>query len=364
MISSERRQAKQYINNTGIVLLGLYFAVVGFLLIQNLYSIWPSSQTLAIKPYTFLNGVDTVVLKQRYTRISDMLDAADEVEQSDVTDNAKSALDSLADGANILYRDLHGLREELSALRDGVQQIHTAKFRLFIGIGQEMTLSKEEILFLIVVLLGALGSWLHATSSFLHFTGNRTFVTSWTVWYIMRPIMGAILALIFYVVIRAGFFPSNTMDVSEINIYSIAATAGLVGLFTQRATKKLADVFDAIFPTSKMDKDPLNVLTPEIQNIIPSYARLDESDQEFIVEGKDFNENSRVFVNKKLYETNFSEGKLRFILKDSDVKEEGTLWITVRNIEKNEDVESDPWKLAVKSNLTTPDEPTDEQLEK
>lgn len=50
--------------------------------------------------------------------------------------------------------------------------------------------------------------------------------------------MAASLALVFYFVIRAGFFPTN-ITTQNMNVYGFAGTAGLVGLFSTMAVNKL-----------------------------------------------------------------------------------------------------------------------------
>ncbi len=74
---------------------------------------------------------------------------------------------------------------------------------LFWTIG-EMTV--EVRLLLLVIISGALGGLLRSLSSFAKFVGTRTFVSSWITHYYFQPLIGALLALIFYLVIRGGFF--------------------------------------------------------------------------------------------------------------------------------------------------------------
>ncbi len=50
--------------------------------------------------------------------------------------------------------------------------------------------------------------------------------------------MAASLALMFYFVIRAGFFPTNTTT-QNMNVYGFAGLAGLAGLFSTMAVNKL-----------------------------------------------------------------------------------------------------------------------------
>lgn len=45
------------------------------------------------------------------------------------------------------------------------------------------------------ILAGALGSYMHAVTSFTSYVGNRTLRRSWHLWYYLRPFMGGVLAL-------------------------------------------------------------------------------------------------------------------------------------------------------------------------
>jgi hypothetical protein len=56
----------------------------------------------------------------------------------------------------------------------------------------------EERLLLIVAFAGALGSLVHALRSFYWYVGNRDLVMSWLAVYILLPVIGALLGLIFY----------------------------------------------------------------------------------------------------------------------------------------------------------------------
>lgn len=110
----------------------------------------------------------------------------------------------------------------------------------------------ETRFLLLVVLVGALGSYVHAATSFVTYTGTRSFVDSWTWWYILRPCIGMALALVFYLVIRGGFLAlSNTSDteIDLLSLYGMTGIAGLVGLCSKQASDKLREVFDSLFTT-------------------------------------------------------------------------------------------------------------------
>ena len=103
----------------------------------------------------------------------------------------------------------------------------------------------------LVVIAGALGSLIHATTSFADYVGNRRFHSSWTAWYMVRLIVGTALALLLYFAFRGGFF-SGSAQSNAVNPYGIAALAGLAGLFSKQATDKLREVFETLFRVSRI----------------------------------------------------------------------------------------------------------------
>jgi hypothetical protein len=107
-------------------------------------------------------------------------------------------------------------------------------------------LGSELQLILVVLLAAALGSYVHAATSFVNFTGTRTIIASWRWWYVLRPFMGMALGLGFYLAIRAGFF-SLSAETKSLNIVGFAASAFAVGMFTRQATEKLSHMFDVLF---------------------------------------------------------------------------------------------------------------------
>ncbi len=104
-----------------------------------------------------------------------------------------------------------------------------------------------EVLYL-SMLFGILGGAAHGLSSLMDFRGNRRLFRSWSLWYFGRPILGGMMSVIFYVVVRAGFFAASASS-KDTNLYGIAAFSALVGLFTDKATTKLAELFGTMFTT-------------------------------------------------------------------------------------------------------------------
>jgi NADH:ubiquinone oxidoreductase subunit 6 (subunit J) len=108
----------------------------------------------------------------------------------------------------------------------------------------------ETALMLIVILAGALGAFLHVATSFSDYVGNRRLMRSWFWFYVLRPLVGSGLALLFYFAVLGGLFTSSS-NTSAINPYGVAALSALVGLFSKQATNKLQQIFDTAFSVPK-----------------------------------------------------------------------------------------------------------------
>jgi hypothetical protein len=95
-------------------------------------------------------------------------------------------------------------------------------------------------------LLGALGGLVHGLGSFATFVGNREFKSSWVWWYFLKPFLAAAVAVLVFLIFRAGLGTPD-LGLSASDCLKVAAFAGLVGLFADPATLKLKDVFETLF---------------------------------------------------------------------------------------------------------------------
>src|SRR6185295_1232668 len=95
---------------------------------------------------------------------------------------------------------------------------------------------------LLVIFAGALGGTLHGLRSLYWYVGLRSLLKSWTLMYVLLPFTGAVIAVIFYAVIRAGLLPVPSTKEASLVIVAISV---LVGLFSQQAAVKLKDVAEA-----------------------------------------------------------------------------------------------------------------------
>jgi hypothetical protein len=111
--------------------------------------------------------------------------------------------------------------------------------------------STEVRLAIIVALSGGLGALIQGTSSFVTYAGERKLYSNWGWWYVMRPVIGAGLAILFYFAFRGGLLLLSTsqdaLNAESINAFGVGAIGGLVGMFSKEATDKLKEVAEALF---------------------------------------------------------------------------------------------------------------------
>lgn len=121
--------------------------------------------------------------------------------------------------------------------------------------GYEFKVWDEVRLLWIVILAGALGSLIHAMRSVYWYVGNRNLVKSWLAKYLVMPFTGCALAVMFYFVIRGGFF-SPQSDFSQTSPFGFAALSAMVGLFSEQAVLKLKQVAETILSPPERGADP------------------------------------------------------------------------------------------------------------
>jgi len=117
-------------------------------------------------------------------------------------------------------------------------------------------LSDETRVIFIVLMSGSIGGMIHALQSFVGFVGSRSFVSSWLWWYVLRPIVGAGLALLFYLSLRGGLLTTSA-GVTDLSIFGFASVGTLAGLFSEQATAKLKELFDTMFKTDDQRPDKI-----------------------------------------------------------------------------------------------------------
>lgn len=199
-----------------------------------------------------------------------------------------------------------------------------------------LEVSADVRVLLLVMVAGGLGSFIHTATSFADFVGNAKLARSWLWWYVLRPFIGMALAVILYVAVRGGFMSANS-GASDLNIFGIAALAGMSGMFAKQATDKLSEVFSSLFRTAPdggdaQRKDGLGNVAPALSALEPDTVGVGAEELRLVVKGANFVRGSVVRVNGAGRPTTFTDGtRLLVTLASEDVASEGTLELTVVN---------------------------------
>lgn len=206
----------------------------------------------------------------------------------------------------------------------------------FIGTASTLATTADVQLLMLVMVAGALGSFLHTATSFADFVGNEKLARSWIWWYLLKPFVGMGLAVVFYLVIRGGFLSAGT-EAGKVNIYGIAALAGLTGMFSKQATDKLGEVFTTLFQTKPGEGDDarkgsLANDVPVLTDLVPTRMETRTAQLGVELKGSHFARSAVVRVNGSARETTFnSSNSLGAKLVPEDVATDGVLSIVVFN---------------------------------
>ena len=117
-------------------------------------------------------------------------------------------------------------------------------------------LANPEFQYLLVAFLAAgIGSSIATIYAYLrHASTLQDFDPAFIPWYFLRPILGSLLGLVFYWLIRGGILvilpaeQSNTASL-ELDLNGLAGVSALVGLFSRQAIQKLREIFHVLFVT-------------------------------------------------------------------------------------------------------------------
>ncbi|MCU0238763.1 MAG: hypothetical protein MUC29_04915 [Pyrinomonadaceae bacterium] len=121
---------------------------------------------------------------------------------------------------------------------------------LFVSYGKN-----GQILWLLIF-AGILGAVIRCIYNFFTYWGKGEFNFVWIWYYIFSPFIGGALALVFYFIIRGGFFTVNNDlgNLNNLNLYSFTGLSMLVGLFSREALRKLQTIAETVFV--KVEKNP------------------------------------------------------------------------------------------------------------
>ncbi len=134
--------------------------------------------------------------------------------------------------------------------------------------------------------LGALGAGLQGLWSIAVYLGNRRFRGSWMLFYLLRPIAGGGLAIVFCFLIEGGFVQVQAAPADSgapgiplpapSSLYAFGAISLVVGLFIGEAMEKLRKIAAALFSANEYsdnlaDKSPTverSSVSPAVENNI------------------------------------------------------------------------------------------------
>lgn len=126
----------------------------------------------------------------------------------------------------------------------------------------------EYLVILMILFAGALGGCLHAMRSLADFVGARQLKQSWILYYLLLPLTSAVMAFIFYLIVRAGFFAPDSQTTDKAAV--MLGLAALVGLFSEAAMEKLKKIGEAVFTSPPPRPDPrVTPVGPTITGVDP-----------------------------------------------------------------------------------------------
>jgi len=237
----------------GTILMLLYLVFVAGLLICGLIQIWPNltavpeREPLVAAPQPPAGPASAL---QESSLISPQDDAARSEEDAvgpDVGAFPKNDPDSESATPSPGEQPTIDRPSGTETGADAQENVDLANDEVAVELYGLITVSGRETLLLVAVALGgAIGSMVHALRSFYWYVGHRDFVRSWIPLYLLRPVVGVTLALVFYLVIRGGFF-SSSAETGAVNPLSFTALAGLVGMFSEQAVLKLKNIAETVF---------------------------------------------------------------------------------------------------------------------
>jgi hypothetical protein len=112
---------------------------------------------------------------------------------------------------------------------------------------------------LVSMLAAGVGSMITAILGYLeHASEKKDFERAYTPWYVGRPLMGSLLGLVFYFLMRGGLLATTGGAVTGTTLkpWALAGIGAMVGMFSKNAIEKLQEIFNTLF--SKQQKAPAN----------------------------------------------------------------------------------------------------------
>jgi hypothetical protein len=154
-------------------------------------------------------------------------------------------------------------------------------------------MNTDTIIIILAMAAGIVGSFIGASTSYVKYYGNRRLVLTWVPWYLARAPIGAALAIIFYLIIRAGFLPTTEAS-DDVSALGVAAMAGLAGMFSNRAADRLEIIFNAAFGEETESEDKLVPTAPTITAV--SWLTTPQGEHRIVIEGERLGDDPVVMI--------------------------------------------------------------------
>jgi hypothetical protein len=141
---------------------------------------------------------------------------------------------------------------------------------------QQCLADKADFTNATVTMFGAgVGSVITTILGYLeHASEKKDFERAYAPWYVGRPLMGLLLGLIFYFLLRGGLLaviPSKG-EAKDMSVAGLAGVGSLVGLFSKNAIEKLRELFDTLFSTQKgAQQSVLDRLPPDLKKQVTEH---------------------------------------------------------------------------------------------
>jgi hypothetical protein len=202
----------------------------------------------------------------------------------------------------------------------------------------EVPTSVEGRMLVLVLCAGALGAMVHAVQSFVDFHGNQRLARSWLPWYLLRPFVGALMALVFYLLLRGGLVTGALQESggqTAVSVVGLTGAGALVGMFSDLASLKLKEIFTTIFATALKTKRADPLMPPpklQVKSLDPATLSPGSASPKVTVRGSNFAKDAKVLVDGKERTTTYrSSEELIVELDAQDVATAGKRKIAVAN---------------------------------
>lgn len=303
----------------GVIIMGIYLALLSGTLLYTLVKVWPHPSPSGVYPRT--PPADAAATAAATTSGGVALTPAQAADSTRASNQL--VMDTLPDLWCVNDAQHRWVLNRASADSASIPRCVSVFSYAF-------PIWDEQRLLMIVILAGALGSLLHALRSVSWYFGNRALVRSWIPFYMMLPFAGAVLAFLFYVVIRGGFFsPASTFK--DTSPFGFAAFAAVVGMFSTQAVLKLKEVAETLLskPSPGQDSAPQPSRTPApaappsrppaITSVNKKASSAGGREDTLEINGTEFLAASQVEVNGKIRTANYvGPQQLTLAMTDAD----------------------------------------------